>query len=151
LPNAKFFRAPLSFDRVVVRCESPDGNFVIPQLHFQTAPAWAPLGVGCAGPDGIPVLSLVAPPRINNTFSLGLSNMTPAGGAYVMWTGASIVADSNLGPLPASLDFLGAPGCLLFCSVEFYTVGLHQNGTAQFDFPLPNNPNLVGLLIANQA
>src|SRR5262245_17690893 len=24
LPNAKFFRAPLSFDRVVVRCESPD-------------------------------------------------------------------------------------------------------------------------------
>ena len=149
-PNAKFFRSQLTFDRVVVRCASPDGNFVIPQLHFQTAPAWAPFGVGCAGPDGIPVLSLVAPPRINNTFSLAISNMTPTGGAWVVATGAS-VTDSGLGPLPASLDVIGAPGCLLFCSVEFYTFGFHSNGTAQFDFALPNNPQLVGQLIANQA
>jgi len=150
LPNAKFFRSPLSFDRVVVKAESPDGNFVIPQLHFQTAPSWEPFGVGCAGPDGIPVLSLVAPPRINSTFSLALSNMTPSGGAWVVATGASITT-SGLGPLPASLDVIGAPGCLLFCSVEFYTFGFHTNGTAQFDFALPNTPGLVGQLVANQA
>lgn len=149
-PAAKFFRSQSTFDRVIVRASTADGNFVIPQLHLQTAPAWEPLGFGCAGAAGVPSLALVAPPRIGNTFRLGLSGMPPSGGFFITTIGSSTTT-SAAGPLPASLDGLGAPGCILFVEILGYSIQSHTNGTGQFSYAIPNNPAAIGIPVANQA
>lgn len=148
--DAKFYRSPVPFDRLVIRADNLDGNWVIPQLHLQTESPWDPIGSGCPGTNGTPVLSLVAPPRINTTFSLRVSNMQPTGGGYLMVLGTSTTT-ASFGTLPFALDVLGAPGCVLYTDLLAYTILFHTNGTGQYDLAIPNNPLFIGIPVSNQA
>lgn len=150
LPDAKFFRVPATFDRVVLRADSVDGNWVIPQLHLQTSNSWEPFGVGCPGSSGTPSLSLVSAPRINSTFSLRVSNMPTGGGGLLMLLGLSNTV-ASFGPLPYPLDAIGAPGCLLLTDAFGFSVLTHTNGTATHNQPIPNDAQLIGMHFYNQA
>ncbi len=148
--DAKFFRSPAPFDRVVLRADNPDGNWVIPQLHFETDSPWDSLGQGCAGSNGTPTLAFVAPARIGTTFSLSITNMRAAGGSVLVLLGLSTTS-ASFGPLPFALDSFGAPGCSIYCDLFGYSVLLHTNGSAQYNQPIPNSVPLIGLQFANQA
>lgn len=148
--NAKFFLVPVEFDRIVLRADNFDGNWVIPRLHLQTAPAWSPFGTGCPGTAGTPSLSLVAAPRIGQVFSLAVSGMQPAGGAFAVAIGQSTTLAGST-PLPFDLGGIGAPGCQLYIDILGYLVLTHTTGSGQYDFPIPNDTNLVGAPVANQA
>src|SRR4030095_9334704 len=63
-------------------------------------PTWVPLGSGCIGSNGVPVLQLVSLPAIGGTLSLGAHNL--AGSFAVMVTG---LGQLSVPLLPLNLGF----------------------------------------------
>jgi hypothetical protein len=67
-------------------------------------------GVGCAGPNGMPMLSAADAPRLGQNYSLTVSNMNPAFNLAILVFGfTAIPGGIDLGPL---LDMSGCTGYL---------------------------------------
>ena len=98
----------------------------------------------CAGSTGVPMVSGVGVPRLNQSYDV-LLQQAAANSAAVVTIGSS--RDEFMGmPLPASLSAVGAgPGCSLFTSADFTDLKLTDGaGTAQFSLLVPNLPTLIG-------
>ena len=53
--------------------------------------------------------------------------------------------------LPRDLDIHGMPGCTQYASIEFSSALENAGGTATWEIPVPNNPDLIGLTFYTQA
>ncbi len=104
-------------------------------------PAVTQLGPGCAGTNGVPVLT-ATPPRIGETVTLTCSSLRPN------HFGIFLVGFSNtvgLGlPLPLELTALGMPSCYARCSTELLTGVLNVGGSMQMTLSLPALTSALG-------
>jgi hypothetical protein len=119
-----------------------------------TVPAtFSSYGAGCAGPNGIPVLTNVAGslPRIGSTLQLRLTNLPPSllnvplgfiGFDASSWNGI---------PLPLSLTLLGFPGCDALLAPIRSDALFNNSGTADWNIALPMNALGLGLHVYFQA
>jgi hypothetical protein len=149
--DTKFFQTAVEFDRVVIKADSETANWVLTDLHVPASEPWVAFGQGCSGVAGVPVLGSITAPTLGDPFSLSLSNLDPAGGAYLMVLGFSVESDPALGSLPIELTPIGAPGCSLLCSSEAIFFQAQTTGASQFDIAVPNNQVLLGLQVMTQA
>lgn len=147
----KFLSSPAAFDRVVIKADTDTANWVLTDLYVPAYEPWISYGQGCNGIAGVPALGAAAGPTLGDPFSLQLSSMDPAGGFYIMTLGTSNTVDPQLGALPVDLAVLGAPGCQILGSVDVTLFGFHTDGTAQFNLTVPNNQQLLGRIVVNQA
>ncbi len=111
------------------------------------------LGVGCAGGNGIPLLTAAdgRGPWIGESAKLVLSNLPAAlfapafgilGTAQGFWGGSSI---------PVELGGLGAPGCILqVAPLDAILLPRTATGEAVWRVPVPNVAALIGLEFALQ-
>ena len=151
--DAKFFQSVAFFDLIKVRADTVSANWVIPQLHFQSAGPWRLYGSGCAGSNGVPQLSLVSLPRVGNVYSYAVSNLPPASGFFVNIFGlSSTTADvgGTAVTLPYSLSTFGAPGCFALCDLAITTYEFAPGSTATFSTLIPNEPSLANVTFFNQ-
>ncbi|MFY9344346.1 MAG: hypothetical protein WAT39_17775 [Planctomycetota bacterium] len=104
-------------------------------------PVVAALGPGCAGTNGVPLLT-ATPPRLGQSVTFTASNLRlNQFGLFVL--GLSSTVWSGI-PLPAPLALLGMPGCTAFCSVDQTTAVLATTGTIQMALPLPTATTALG-------
>ena len=104
------------------------------------APGYAAYGAGCrASNQMVPVLGNTGVPRINQSFSIDLSQ-APASRAVILFIGASRTVWGAI-PLPLDLTPFGAP-----CNV----LAFDAVGTASINISVPNNLALVGAAFYNQ-
>lgn len=149
--NAKFFQSTAPFDRVAVRASSAGGNWVIPELYIQSGVAWYPVGQGCAGSNGVPVMANANTPQIGSVFQLNVTNLPVGGGLFVMVMGFSTAFLPGFGPLPFDLAPLGAPGCLARCDAPGVLFLAHGQGVGTYVLGIPNVPRFVGTRFVHQA
>lgn len=104
-----------------------------------------PIGRGCVGSGGLPVLHGELPPRLGRTITLHLAQ-SPTGAPWFGVFGAD--APNWLGlSLPIDLTPLGMVGCELATAIDGYQV---QAGTA-WTFVVPSAPSLLGAALRMQA
>jgi len=105
-------------------------------------------GVGCAGSNGVPALSLVggALPVLGATLDFAYDNgPTVPGLVPIMSIGFEDQTFQGL-PLPLPLAVLGLPGCTLYHSAEFSEsfVATATAGQFSWSLSLPNNAGFLG-------
>jgi hypothetical protein len=106
-------------------------------------PTWVPLGSGCIGSNGVPVLQLVSLPAIGGTFSLGVQNLASS---Y-----AYMVTGFGLLPRALPLNWGFATGCTLQVDASVLVQFLPQAaGLATWSLAIPNLPALAGMHLYNQ-
>lgn len=130
---------PLYYSGIwAIRCCTRDA---FPALYSTFAP-------GCAGSRGVTQLQAFAPPRIGQTLNVLLNNL-PLNAAFLItgWSDST----STLGPLPASLTGLGAPGCFARVSLDATNLLFGSNFTALSSMSFPNAPGLLGVRLYQQA
>jgi hypothetical protein len=112
---------------------------------------WTPLGAGCAGTVGTPVLrpSGTSLPITGTTFVLELTAL-PATGVAAFAVGLSAASWSG-NPLPMDLGVFGMPNCSLYVSLDALVFVPVVNGRATLSWSLPNSANLIGAYFWNQA
>lgn len=118
-------------------------------IHHLCQPAYAAVGVGCAGTLGIPGNEVVTPARVGGVLSARFTNL-PVHSMFVVvgWSNVSFVG----GPLPFDLSSLGmAPGCFLRVSIDATAYLVGSNNTARWSLPIPNAPGFLGLSCFSQA
>jgi hypothetical protein len=106
-------------------------------------PSWVPLGSGCMGGNGVPVLQLVSLPAIGGTFSLGVQNLASSY-AYMV---------TGFGQLTRALPLYWGFGasCSLFVDASDLIAFLPQvAGNATWSLAIPNTAALAGLHLYNQ-
>jgi hypothetical protein len=105
-----------------------------------TAPGFASVGQGCAGPTGTPRLLPVCTslPRLGETFHLQLDNLPPAP-VHVPFA----LAGTGV-PVPRDLAAFGMPGCTAYLAPVFSATLANAGGTAAWDLPVPWLTALVG-------
>ncbi len=111
-------------------------------------PAVAQLGVGCAGSQGVPVLT-ATDPQLGGNVTLQCSNLPPGQFGWLV-VGFSTTLWNGL-PLPLDLDSLGMPNCYAYCSVDLQVGGFQANGTLQTSFLLPPAIGSLGTSFHAQA
>lgn len=104
-------------------------------------------GPGCAGSLPVSSQTCTSRPITGGTMSIGCDNLPL--GVGVMVVGASNTI-SGFGPLPFDLGILGAPGCPLRVSLDATDTVLGVAPTATWNFGIPNNPTLAGIVLYNQ-
>lgn len=101
-------------------------------------------GVGCPGPQGVPLLATAAVPRLGDVFSATVSNL-PTGALNLPlgflgfnnqhWNGV---------PLPVPLDGAGFPGCFALLGPEQSFLLATVPGTVNWDVEVPFLPAFLG-------
>ena len=110
------------------------------EYYLRSPAAFAPLGTGCAGTSGVPVLAATNEPWFcEGSFDLSL---TAAGSTPVGLLGVSETAWLGLN-LPADLGTIGMPGCQLYISIEASVPLVATAGTATWTIDFPPLPELV--------
>lgn len=117
------------------------------ELALPISAEFTAFGQGCPGPVGTPLLT-AAPgslPIIGQTLQMQLTNLPP--NIFAFPFGAVGFSDQifNGVPLPAPMDTIGAPGCILFVSIDQEFVLSNQSGAAAWNIPVPFDPSLLGL------
>lgn len=104
-------------------------------------------GPGCPGTLGVSHQTYSSRPVVGGTLSVNCDAMPFGIGVMALGTSNTI---SGFGPLPVDLTFIGMPGCPLRVSLDATdtVVGLAPNAT--WNFAIPNNPALSGVLLYNQ-
>lgn len=106
-------------------------------------------GQGCVGANGLePRMGWTGIPMQGQSFTLSIRN-GEANSVGFLFLGFSNTV-GNIGPLPASLGFLGATGCSQLVSDDAFTTFLLQNGTASQTLNVPVNPALAGWTLYSQ-
>lgn len=109
-------------------------------------------GQGCPSPGGTTALA-AAPgsrPVVGTTLQLSLTNL-PAN-LFAFPFGAIGLNDQTFlgAPLPASLDPIGATGCILHISIDHEIALVNAAGTASWPIAIPPDPYFVGLTVFAQ-
>lgn len=147
----KFFRSTQPFDRVVLRADSADGNWLLTEFHIASNVPWESIGAGCAGSNGTPTLSTTDTPRLNQAFDLDINGMPTTGGIFLMTLGLSTTFDPGLGSLPFELGVIGASGCNVLASLDQSFFSVQTTGSSTFSIAIPADPVFLGVRFANQA
>jgi hypothetical protein len=108
-----------------------------------------PLGPGCPGSNGVPVLASAMLPRLGTTFSSTLTNLATGASFGVMLAGLSSTT-SGLGALPLPMAGFGAPGCNLLVSPDVSLFLPVVGGVLTNNLNIPANPNLIGVQLFQQ-
>ena len=111
--------------------------------------AFAVIGTGCTGSNGVVNHYAAGLPEIDNTPSYRLT-AGPKSSAAVLQIGLSKTA---WGPftLPLSLAPFGAPGCSIYNDPLIgLVVAVNSSGTAGVNVPIPNSGDLVGKAFFSQ-
>jgi hypothetical protein len=111
-------------------------------LFRATLAGVSPLGSGCPGSAGVPVLDSVGRPWLGATWTVRIGNAKP-GTPTALGIGSSSTSWSGL-PLPLALASAGMPGCTLYVSIDVTIGATATGGTATLPLALPNNPALAG-------
>jgi len=117
-------------------------------LHLPVFATSEVIGVGCAGSNGVPTLSIASgEPVLGSTVDFSYTNalMSPVVTPAIVAMGFSDVAYQGI-PLPLPLAVIGLPGCSLYHSNDLsFSVGVAPN-SAQFTWslPIPNNAAFLG-------
>ena len=110
--------------------------------YISTTPAeYGPIGIGCSGPAGVPTLSSTSVPWIGDQFAVMVGPL-PSNPV------AAVVYGLTLLQTPIDLFVIGAPGCMVYESVD---VTIPLPATGQLAIQIPNVPSLVGGAFYNQA
>jgi hypothetical protein len=107
------------------------------------APTWVPLGSGCMGGNGVPVLQVTSLPGIGGSFSLGVQNLASSY-AYMV---------TAFNPLTRALPLYWgfAPNCaLLVDATDLITLLPQIAGNATWSLAIPNIAALAGMHLYNQ-
>ncbi|MGE3174590.1 MAG: kelch repeat-containing protein [Planctomycetota bacterium] len=110
-------------------------------------------GVGCPGSASAPSLD-AAPggvPALGTTMQLQFAALPAQPGALVLAFGFDLEEAAPGLRLPAPLDAIGRPDCLLWTSIDLPFFVPHNGGAAAFALAIPNDPNLDGLVVGAQA
>lgn len=114
--------------------------------------AWSTFGSGCTGTVGEPTLDAAAgsTPRLGTTFTTEIGNLPQPGTPVLVGLGFS---NAQWGPvsLPMRLDRFGATGCSLLISLDVVGSTAGAPSVASFALPIPNAPNLDGVVLYYQA
>jgi hypothetical protein len=112
-----------------------------------TPASFLPGGPGCAGSNGIPLLT-AAPgllPQIGATFQAHLSHLPLVATVVIPCHGFAQ-------QVPVDLASIGMPGCLLHVNPAISSFGVAVTGQFTYQaFTVPNSPGLVGLSVVLQA
>jgi hypothetical protein len=111
-------------------------------------PTVAPLGAGCPGTRGAPVLSATLP-RLGAATTLTCVNLVPNQFGWLV-VGFS-TTNWNGQPLPLDLAGLGMPGCIAHCSIDLSVAGFQTNGVLQTQLTLSADPATLGTSFHAQA
>jgi lysophospholipase L1-like esterase len=113
--------------------------------------SYRPLGAGCAGSQGVPTLSATGQgvPLLGQTFRAVVGNL-PASAATPLGMLGFHTDFWNATPLPLDLTFFGMPGCVLHTDPGFDFPLVNQGGVANWDVPVPNANELIGLRLYQQ-
>ena len=104
-------------------------------------------GPGCAGSLGVSHQTYATRPVTGGTLSVNCNNLPFGIGVMVIGTSNTI---SGFGPLPVDLGIVGMPGCPLRVSLDATDTVIGAGTTATWNFAIPNNPALAGVLLYNQ-
>lgn len=110
-----------------------------------------PYGVGCAGSNGVPILSPGSGlPRLGQSFTLNAWHLPTTPGPMFIALG-----DSNaswLGfPIPVDLAPFGVGGCDAWIDLQDAFPAVHSGGFGTWTTSIPNQASLVGLAFYAQA
>lgn len=106
-------------------------------------------GSGCAGSNGAPMLTGNGVPSLGSNFAVTLGNLPLSLG--FMATGFSNTgAFGGSIPLPFALGSQGFPGCDLLVDPVGVTFLIGSNGSATWNFNIPNNMAFAGMQFFNQ-
>lgn len=122
---------------------------IVVELCFEDS--FTKFAAGCPGSLGIPDLVPFpgSAPEIGTVFQVEVTNVPFIGGMMVL--GLSKTFSNNFGMLPFDCS-PGAPGCFLHVSDESVTPLAPLSPTSAFwTLPIPNNPEICGLPLYNQA
>ena len=105
---------------------------------------WKPIGSGCVGSAGVPLLLPAAGslPVLGTTFVLEAAPI-PASGVALAGLGFTNLQWSGT-PLPMSMAVLGMPGCTLFMSPDFLLAMPIVAGRATLALSMPPAVSLIG-------
>ena len=104
-------------------------------------------GPGCPGSVGQSHLVNTTTPQIGGTLSVDVSNMQFGIGLMIIGLSNTI---SGFGPLPVDLSGIGMTGCPLRVSLDATDTVVGVDTSATWNFPIPNSPPLIGMLLYNQ-
>jgi hypothetical protein len=111
-------------------------------------------GSGCAGTGGVPTLAIAnnSASVLGTTFQLTLGNLpTSLLSPQIVVIGFNNQVWGNMS-LPADLGFVGLPGCVALTSDDLqFFLPASPSGTSPWSVAIPNDPNLLGLLVYFQA
>jgi hypothetical protein len=148
----KFFIAPSFFDRVEISADPryPSANWVIPRLYLENDGSWFPFGTGCSGTAGEPLMTLVSPPNLGQTYQFTVTNFPSPSGPFVVVMGLSNTSIPGVGNLPFNLGPSGAPGCCVLCDLASTQFRLANNGVGTSSLAIPDVPAFAGYTFFNQ-
>lgn len=116
------------------------------------AASYVSLGPGCAGSQGVPVLS-ASPgqlPWLGSTLTVQVDNVPVAAPFVALVTGFDALSWQGY-PLPRDLGFLGMPGCVGYYNPIFLGCWPPSGGSVSIALPLPSNFELLGQQFYHQA
>ncbi len=104
-------------------------------------------GPGCPGTVGQSHLVNTTEPQLGGTLSVNINNMQFGIGVMVLGLSNTI---SGLGPLPVDMSFIGMTNCPLRVSLDATDTVVGSAPNATWNFNIPGNPLLMGMLLYNQ-
>ena len=106
------------------------------------APRFDPVGVGCVGSNGTPILFGAPSPYVGTTWRVAVDGVPNNAPAFV----ALSLNDSTWGnvPLPVDLGVIGMPGCLLRVSPDLILFAPSNGSSAALGVPIANSPAFAG-------
>ncbi len=128
------------YSRTVGAANGSNSNAAL-KMELSTGSGASVFGKGCMGSNGEPAMGFTGEPRLTKTLTVGLSN-GPILAPVMLNLGLT-----NKAPFPVDLSIVGAPGCFLYTDgVSGIVTASDAAGSASKVLPVPNDPNLVGLL-----
>ncbi|HEX6811418.1 MAG TPA: PKD domain-containing protein [Planctomycetota bacterium] len=118
------------------------GTFHYTKVSLSGLGGYGFLGLGCNGTLGVPRNIGLTSPTIGQNLSINMTNLPLD---LVLF----FLGSTRLAP-PVDIGFLGAPGCLLYNTLDASVLVGGVGGVANVLVPIPANPAMVGQLFYAQ-